>query len=192
MAGKLCDLVIGDARQASFSRVAHRAICAAGAVALLSACSSTGQTPVPATPNTTATTTTTTARPAVTTTPPPPAVRTKNWFDLDVGDCVAAIPAVDVGEVSSTVVDCAATHQAEVFLRSPTAVDTAIADVANRVCTDGVPAYTGGPAAGGLYVTTYLIDSNQDRTDHNPLPSTIICLLQAAGGGELTGTARKG
>jgi hypothetical protein len=38
---------------------------------------------------------------------------------------------------------------------------------------------------------TYLIDSNQDRTSNNPLPSTVICLLQAADGGPLTGSAHR-
>jgi hypothetical protein len=39
-------------------------------------------------------------------------------------------------------------------------------------------------------VVSYLIDSNQDRTSNDPLPSTVICLLQAANGGPLTGSAR--
>ncbi|MBX7431551.1 hypothetical protein JDV09_05440 [Mycobacterium sp. Y57] len=115
-----------------------------------------------------------------------PAARTKNWFDLDVGDCVAEIPAVEVGEVSATVVDCTTPHLAEVYLREPTAVDTAIADVANRVCGSALADY---PA--GEYVPAYLIDSNQDRTSDNPLPSTIICLLQASGGGQLDAPARR-
>ena len=38
---------------------------------------------------------------------------------------------------------------------------------------------------------TYLIDSNQDRTSNNPLPSTVICLLQSANGHPLTGSARR-
>jgi hypothetical protein len=38
---------------------------------------------------------------------------------------------------------------------------------------------------------TYLIDSNQDRTSANPLPSTVICLLAASNGGPLTGSARR-
>ncbi|MCV7102656.1 hypothetical protein H7I01_20260 [Mycobacterium palustre] len=34
------------------------------------------------------------------------------------------------------------------------------------------------------------IDSNQDRTGADPTPSTVICLLQAADGQPLTGSAR--
>ena len=68
------------------------------------------------------------------------------------------------------------------YLRAPTAVNTAIADVAHRVCTDGLPIYRGSPTAGGGFVATYLIDSTQDRTDDNPLraPSSACCRPQAA------------
>jgi hypothetical protein len=38
---------------------------------------------------------------------------------------------------------------------------------------------------------TYLIDSGQDRTSNNPLPSTVICLLQSASGQPLTESARR-
>lgn len=165
--------------------MARRTICAVGAVALLAACAHTEHAP--------AATSSVVASPTSFLSPPapvaaPPATGTKNWFDLDVGDCVAAVPAVEIGEVDTPVVDCAGPHQAEVYLRAPTAVNTAIADVANDVCTDGLPAYIGDLGPDGLLMATYLIDSNQDRTDDNPMPSTIICLLQAAGGGELTGS----
>ncbi|MDT5014658.1 MAG: hypothetical protein QOD39_818, partial [Mycobacterium sp.] len=36
----------------------------------------------------------------------------------------------------------------------------------------------------------YLIDSTQDRTVANPLPSTVICLLQATNSQPLTASAR--
>ena len=160
-------------------------VCVVGAVALLTACAGTDDPPAP---TTSAAPLTATSAPAAA---PPPAERAKSWFDLDVGDCIAAVPAVDLGEVITTVVDCASPHQAEVYLRAPTAVNTAIADVAHQVCTDGLPIYRGSAAAGGGFVSTYLIDSTQDRTDDNPLPSTIICLLQATGGGALTGSARE-
>lgn len=104
---------------------------------------------------------------------------------------MAAVPAVDIGEVSTAVVDCVSPHQAEVYLREPTAVDTAVADVADEVCTAGLPTYAGTQAADRPLVATYLIDSNQDRTDNNPLPSTIICLLQSAGGDTLSGSAHR-
>lgn len=121
--------------------------------------------------------------PAAPPVPPPPLVpRTKEWFALDVGDCVTAIPAVDIGQVDASVVDCATPHLAEVYLRKPTAVDAAVAEVANQTCKAGLP--------GGPFVATYLIDSNQDRTSDNPLPSTIICLLEAADGRELTAPER--
>ncbi|MHA3020924.1 hypothetical protein ACXPWS_11740 [Mycobacterium sp. BMJ-28] len=42
------------------------------------------------------------------------------------------------------------------------------------------------------FTISYLIDSNQDRTAANPLPSTVICLLQAAGGAPLSTSARSG
>jgi hypothetical protein len=38
---------------------------------------------------------------------------------------------------------------------------------------------------------TYLIDSNQDRTSSDPAPSTIMCLLHAANGQPVTGSARR-
>jgi hypothetical protein len=119
-----------------------------------------------------------------------PTTRTKNWFDLEVGDCVTEIPAIDTGVVSTTVVSCSAPHQAEVFLLAPLAVDTAIDQVAMTKCAKGFVDYTGQPFNGNSFAVTYLIDSNQDRTANNPTPSTAICLLQAADGTPLTKSPR--
>jgi hypothetical protein len=69
-------------------------------------------------------------------------------------------------------------------------VNAAIADVADSQCAAGVADYTGRPG-GEAFTVTYLIDSNQDRTSANPLPSTVICLLQARDGRQLTGSARR-
>ncbi|UNB55018.1 hypothetical protein [Mycolicibacterium sp. YH-1] len=121
--------------------------------------------------------------------PPPSAPQTKQWVDLQVGECVAEVPAVDVGEATVTAVDCSGPHRAEVYLLAPVAVNAAIADVADRACAAGVDQYTGGAAERTLSVT-YLIDSKQDRTGAIPLPSTVICLLQAVDGGPLEGSAR--
>ena len=119
----------------------------------------------------------------------PAAPRAKDWFDLDVGDCVVALPQVDLGEVSVDLVDCATPHSGEVFLRAPVEVNAAIADVADKQCAAGVAARTSG-VVGDAFTVTYLIDSNQDRTSANPLPSTVICLLQGRDGRQLTGSAR--
>jgi hypothetical protein len=116
---------------------------------------------------------------------------TEKWIELQVGDCVADLPPADLSRVTVTVVDCAAAHLAEVYLRAPMAVDTAIAKVANRDCTAGFAPYTGQSVDGGPFSITYLIDSNQDRTGANPTPSTLICLLQAANGQPLTGSAHR-
>jgi hypothetical protein len=113
----------------------------------------------------------------------------KDWFDLDVGDCLAALPQVDLGEVSVDLVDCARPHAGEVFLRAPVEVNAAIADVADKQCAAGVADYT-GRTSGDAFAVTYLIDSNQDRTSANPLPSTVICVLQARDGRPLTESAR--
>jgi hypothetical protein len=94
--------------------------------------------------------------------------RTKNWFDLAVGDCLTEIPAIDLGAVTATLVDCATPHQAEVYLLAPLAVNTAIADVANQMCVEGFSSYTGQSTVGSPLTVTYLIDSNQDRTSNNP------------------------
>jgi hypothetical protein len=123
--------------------------------------------------------------------PAPPVAQAKNWFDLDVGDCLASIPQVDLGEVSVPVVDCATAHQAEVFLRVPIEVNAALADVADQKCDAGASEYTGHPAGDSRFDVTYLIDSNQDRTAANPLPSTVICLLQSGDGSQLTASARR-
>ena len=135
---------------------------------------------------------------AVSTSPPPTVAAppmpltpdTHKWVDLQVGDCIADVPAVDLGEVSVSIVDCATAHAAETYLRAPVEVNAAIADVANKVCAAGVPDYTGRPVDGSPYSVTYLIDSGQDRTSNNPLPSTVICLLQSATGQPLTVSAR--
>jgi hypothetical protein len=125
---------------------------------------------------------------AVTTTTPVAAQgpQVKKWIDLQVGDCLADPPPVDPGVVMVSVVDCAIPHAAEVYLRTDVEVNAAVADIADKQCNAGLTAYAGG----GPFAMTYLIDSNQDRTSNNPLPSTVICLLQASNGGPLTGSAR--
>ncbi|BBY30672.1 hypothetical protein GCM10023114_37230 [Mycolicibacterium sediminis] len=113
---------------------------------------------------------------------------TKQWVDLTEGECIADVPAVDVGEATVTVVDCSTPHRAEVYLLAPVAVDAAITGVADAACAAGVADYAGTRA--GLSVT-YLIDSKQDRTGAIPLPSTVICLLQSGGGEPLAGSVRR-
>lgn len=85
--------------------------------------------------------------------------------------------------------DCTTPHQAEVYLLAPIAVNTALTDIANRECAAGLSPYVGATAS--EFAVTYLIDSRQDRTDNNPLPSTVICLLQRADGQPLMESARK-
>ena len=116
---------------------------------------------------------------------------TEKWINLQAGECLADLPPADLSRVTVTVVDCGTAHLAEVYLRAPMAVDTAIANVANRDCAAGFAPYTGRSVDGSPFSITYLIDSNQDRTGANPTPSTVICLLQAADGQPLTGSARR-
>jgi len=123
--------------------------------------------------------------------PAPPDSRTVKWIDLQVGDCLADLPPADLSRVTVTVIDCATAHLAEVYLREPTAVNTAVANVANRDCAAGFAPYTDRPVDGSPFSITYLIDSNQDRTAADPMPSTVICLLQGANGQPLTGSARR-
>ena len=117
--------------------------------------------------------------------------RTEKWIELQVGDCLADPPPSDPSVVTVSVVDCAIAHAAEVYLRADVKVNAAIADVADQQCDAGFTQYTGRSVGGGPFVVTYLIDSNQDRTSANPLPSSVICLLQASNGGPLTGSARR-
>jgi hypothetical protein len=162
-------------------------------IGLLAGCGSNGSSSSGS--STSETSTTTSAAPATTSTlaapPSTPAAQTKTWVDLQVGECIAEVPAVEQGAVTATIVDCAVPHAAEVFLRAPTAVNEAIADIANQECVAGLPAYTGRSVEGSPFAVTYLIDSNQDRTSNNPLPSTVICLLQAANGQPLTESGRR-
>ncbi|BBY01481.1 hypothetical protein ACKUT9_20690 [Mycobacterium seoulense] len=123
--------------------------------------------------------------------PFPQGSHTVKWIDLQAGECVADLPPPDLSRVTVTVVDCATAHLAEVYLRAPMAVDTAVAGVANRDCAAGFAPYTGRPVEGSPFSITYLIDSNQDRTGANPTPSTVICLLQSANGRPLTGSAHR-
>jgi len=68
-------------------------------------------------------------------------------------------------------------------------VDTALTGNASAQCESGLGQYTAGASAAGQYSITYLIDSDQDRTSNNPLPSTLICLLQGAQGQPLSRSA---
>jgi hypothetical protein len=152
---------------------------------LLAACSAHGGQASPTSP---APAPTATAGKAGTIAPAPLSSHTEKWIDLQVGECVTDLPPADLSRVTITVVDCATAHLAEVFLRAPLAVDTAIAKVADRDCTAGFTPYTGKYIDGSTFLITYLIDSNQDRTGALPNPSTLICLLQAVNG-QLTGSA---
>ncbi len=144
-----------------------QALCGLTAAALLSACA------------------------AAAAAPSPPGSHTEKWINLQAGQCVADLPPADLSRVTVTVVDCTTAHLAEVYLRAPMAVDTAVATVANRDCAAGFAPYTGHSVDGSPFSITYLIDSNQDRTGANPTPSTLICLLQAANGQPLTGSAHR-
>ena len=113
--------------------------------------------------------------------PAPPEAQAKNWFDLDVGDCLATSRRVDLGEVTVGGRRLCTTPSGGGLSSAPVEVNAAIADVADQQCAAAVSGYTGAAPAAVSFVVTYLIDSNQDRTSDNPLPSTVICLLQAGG-----------
>ena len=169
------------------------ALCVPLAVASLTSCATNGI-HAGSTSGTAPPTGPTSAAAAAATGPASPATsgsRTEKWIDLHVGECVADLPPADLSRVTVTVVDCGTAHLAEVYLRAPMAVDTAIADVANRDCAAGFASYTGKSVDGSSYSVTYLIDSNMDRTGGTPMPSTVICLLQRANGQSLTGSARR-
>ena len=169
------------------------ALCGLTAAALLAACGTngvragTGAPPAPAVPTKPAAT-------ALTAVPASPSggPRTEKWIDLQVGECVTDLPPADLSKVTVTVVDCGTAHLAEVYLRAPMAVDSAIATVANQDCAAGFASYTGQSVdRSSTYSMTYLIDSNMDRTGATPMPSTVICLLQRANGQPLTGSVRR-
>jgi hypothetical protein len=164
------------------------------ALILLPACGTTDLKPDQTPANRTSTTAATTPVTTPTTMAAPPTTRnpvSEKWIDLQVGDCLAELPSSDPSVVTVSVVDCAAAHAAEVYLRGPMAVNDAVADVANQQCAAGLSRYTGQSVDGGSFAVTYLIDSNQDRTADNPTPSTVICLLHAANGQPLTTSARR-
>lgn len=125
--------------------------------------------------------------PTPTSTQPP---RTEMWIALKPGDCLAEPPSDDPAVVTVTLVDCSQPHLAETFLRAPIPVDAALEGTANTQCEAGFVDYTGRASAGSPYTISYLIDSHQDRTENNPLPSTVICLLRGSQGQSLTGSAR--
>jgi hypothetical protein len=158
------------------------------AVILLTACGTTNLKPAQSTSQISTTVITTTAAAVAPKTRNP---RSEKWIDLQVGDCLAELPSDDPSVVTVTVVDCATTHAAEVYLRGPLAVNAAVADVANQQCASGFSQYTGQSVNSSSFAVTYLIDSNQDRTADNPTPSTVICLLHAANGQPLIRSARR-
>ncbi len=121
---------------------------------------------------------------------PTKAPRIEKWINLQVGDCLADVPPADPAVVEVTIVDCSQPHMAETFVRAPIPVDAALDGTANAQCEAGFVQYIGRASAGSPYTLGYLIDSDQDRTGNNPLPSTVICLLQGAQGQSLTGSAR--
>jgi len=156
------------------------------ALAILPSCGSTppSAAPPPATVEATGTTGTTGPSPSVA-----PERRMVRWIDLQPGDCLADPPPTDPAVVQVRVVDCTEPHRAEAYLRAQVPVNAAISDTASAQCETGLPAYTGSPDAAARYRIAYLIDSEQDRTYNNPLPSTVICLLEGADGQWLDGPA---
>src|SRR5271163_4167521 len=157
------------------------------AVILLPACGTTDLKPAQSTDQRSTTVITTTAVAAPPTTRNP---RSEKWIDLQVGDCLAELPPSDPSVVTVNVVDCSTAHAAEVYLRGPMAVNAAVDDVAKQQCAAGFSQYTGRSIDGTAFAVTYLIDSNQDRTSDNPVPSTVICLLHGADGQTLTKSER--
>jgi hypothetical protein len=166
-------------------RVVWRLTTSLIAVAILSACGADAEDPA-----TTASASPTIAAPSTTRAP-----ATKTWVELAVGDCIADVPRVDLGEVSVMLVDCASPHKAEMYFRAGIPVNAALDDVANQECGAAFPRYTGRSLGDGPFAMTYLIDSNQDRTvidpTTGPAPSNVICLLEDASGRPLTGSARR-
>ena len=114
---------------------------------------------------------------------------TTRWTDLRPGQCLVEPPPTDPAVVTVTVVDCGKPHLAEVYGRVNVPVDAAVTGTASNQCETGFAQYTGHPSTGSAYTITYLIDSDQDRTSNNPLPSTVICLLQGGQGQSLNGSA---
>jgi hypothetical protein len=174
------------------SRVLTGLCASITALAAVSACGShggSGGTSSGASPTTSAPS----AAPAPTVAAPPMTLgpETHKWVDLKVGDCIAEVPAVDLGAVTVALVDCTAPHAAEVYQRSPLPLNAAVTEVANRECVAGLPDYIGVSFDASPYSVTYLIDSNQDRTSDNPLPSTVICLLQSSSGEPLVASAHR-
>ncbi len=169
----------------------HRLAWQVAALSLLAACgSNTSATPpesAASTPPAAPVATPTAAPSPVPIVPVKPNARQAKWVDLQVGDCLNTPPPTDPSVVEVTLVDCSAPHLAEVFLRANVAVNDAIAGVADQRCAAGLAQYTGQTSR---YTSTYLIDSNMDRTGHTPLPSTVICLLQSATGVSLNGSAK--
>lgn len=167
----------------------RRIVWQVAAASLLAACgSNTSATPSSSTSSAPPSTTTAAQLPSpVPVVPIKPNARQAKWVDLQVGDCLSTPPPTDPSVVDVTLVDCSAPHIAEVFLRANVAVNDAIAGVADQRCAAGLAQYAGQSSR---YTSTYLIDSNMDRTGHTPLPSTVICLLQSATGLSLNGSAK--
>ncbi len=167
----------------------RRIVWQVAALSMLAACgSNTSATPSSSTSSAPLPTTTTAHVPSpVPVVPMKPNARQAKWVDLQVGDCLSTPPPTDPSVVEVTLVDCSAPHIAEVFLRANVAVNDAIAGVADQRCAAGLTQYAGQDSR---YTSTYLIDSNMDRTGHTPLPSTVICLLQSATGLSLNGSAK--
>ncbi|MBS4730104.1 hypothetical protein MSM1_17785 [Mycobacterium sp. SM1] len=137
------------------------------ALVLLPACgpdaASSGQTSPQRTPATTAPVAVTSTT-AIAAAPAVHGALTKKWIDLQIGECLADPAPLDPGVLTVTTVDCATTHQAEVYLRAPMADTPAFAEVANQDCAAGFSEYTGRRIDGSPFTTAYLVDSEQDRT----------------------------
>jgi hypothetical protein len=183
---KCCTRPTLSGKQLDMRTTAGAAVAGLAVIALAGCGESSHTTPTLTATNTPKSTATTATAAA-----PAPQPRTVKWVDLKAGDCLADPPPEDPAVVMVSVVECGQPHLAETYLRAPIPVNAALADVVTSECATGFQQYTGVTDGAGKYTSTYLIDSDQDRTSDNPYPSTVICLLQPADGKPLIGSAHR-
>ncbi|MDZ5622238.1 hypothetical protein [Nocardioides bizhenqiangii] len=115
------------------------------------------------------------------------------WFTLEKGQCIGTLPAPDKKFRTLKVADCAEPHDAEVI--GPTA--KRVTETSGETCARAARRYVGGdPDAGGLEVTWiesgYAEPSDDSLTDlpqNDPYRYVLVCMLIAADGKKLTGSA---
>ncbi|MFT4110225.1 septum formation family protein [Propionicimonas sp.] len=118
------------------------------------------------------------------------AAATTDTYSVQVGDCLAKLPAESADEL--TLLPCSETHYWEAFASAALdgddyPGDSDVRNQAEKACDDAFPGFVGVTSKKSKLDVTMLTPTRQTWTQAND--RQVVCLVGSAGGG-ITGTLR--